>query len=237
MNKPDVIQASAERGVFTIRFQRARHANALNSEVYTELSRLLLHAKQDSTVNAVVLTAEGKFFSAGADVKEFSELPVSESSLIRREKLLKILCELVLFPKPLIAALQGPAIGGGFMLALACDEMIVANDSWVSMPELTLGMPSPIGIELLRQRTDRRHLYSLVQRGEKLQPEDMLHCGIASAVCSKAEIDQVSHLAASRFNESNLAAYAANKTWLNHGLVERLKKAADFATYGSIKRD
>jgi len=235
MNRPDVIQATLEQGVFTIRLQRVRQANALNSEMYDELSKLILYAKENASVNAVVLTAEGKFFSAGADVKEFSDLPASDAALLRRGKLLKALCELVLFNKPLISALQGPAIGGGFMLALACDEIIIANDAWVSMPESTFGMPSPIGIELLKQRTDRRHLHSLIQWGEKLLPEDALRCGVASGVCSKEEIDQVSHLAASRYSESNLAAYAANKMWLNHGLVERFKQAAEFATSGFLK--
>lgn len=235
INRTNVIRATLRQGVFTIWLQRVTHANALNSEMYDELSKLILYAKQNANVNAVVLAAEGKCFSAGADIKEFSNLPTNEASLIRREKLLQILCEMVLFSKPLISALQGPAIGGGFMLALVCDEMIVANDAWVSMPESTFGMPSPIGIELLKQRANRRHLHNLIQRGEKLLPEEALQCGIASFVCSREEIDRVSHLWASRYSESSLNAYALNKTWLNQGLAERLKLAAEFATNGSRK--
>ncbi|MBD8068905.1 enoyl-CoA hydratase [Bacillus sp. PS06] len=115
-------------------------ANALSSEVLKGLSDLLDEVEKDVNIRVIVLHGEGRFFSAGADIKEFLSLK-GESDYSSLAKFGQQLFERIeQFSKPIIASIHGAALGGGLELALACHMRIVSEDAKLGLPELQLGI-------------------------------------------------------------------------------------------------
>ena len=109
-----------ETGILTLTLSRAP-VNALNEAIYDQLHHSFVIAQKDPSVRAVVLSAVGKkAFCAGADVKEYADLPHKEAEVKQLRFLLRCLIDVVSSPKPVIAAVHAPAIGAGLMLACAC---------------------------------------------------------------------------------------------------------------------
>lgn len=114
-------------------------ANALGRAVLDELSELLNQLENNAEVKAIVLTGEGRFFIAGADIKEFTQLaPAEAEAMARRGQAL--FDRLETFPKPIIAAINGACLGGGLELAMACHIRFAAVEAKLGLPELNLGL-------------------------------------------------------------------------------------------------
>jgi enoyl-CoA hydratase/carnithine racemase len=118
-------------------------------------------------------------------------------------------------PKPVIARLQGSAVGGGLMLAAVCDEIIAVESAWVSLPEIKIGMPTPIGAAVLAPRASRSVLQRLVQRGERFTAQQCLALGVVDVVVSSEGLDQTVFQSATELAAIEAAAFATNKNWLN----------------------
>lgn len=210
---------------------RPRVANALDAATQDALVAALDRAAADDDIAAVVLAAaEDKVFCAGADLKEYSDIAAAQAALKRRELLLRTLAAALDFPKPLLAAVQGAAIGAGAMLALACDEIVMAEDAWLSFPEIALGLPTPMGAAMLARRAPRQVVWRLVQRGERLDARQALHAGLADEIATRADLAQCCQSRASRNATVSRHALAANKRWINRGLRQDLACAAEAAT-------
>jgi enoyl-CoA hydratase/carnithine racemase len=198
---------------------RPQAANALDAATQDALVAALGRAADDDGIAAVVLAAAGgKAFCAGADLKEFSDISAARAALKRRELLLRTLSALLDFPKPLLAAVQGAAIGAGAMLALACDEIVLSEDAWLSFPEIALGLPSPMGAAMLAHRASRQTVWRLIQRGERLDARQALHAGLADEVAAPAGLAQCCQLRAERCAAVDRHAHATNKRWINRAL-------------------
>ena len=132
-------------GVLYLTIDRPANANALSRGVFDALHDAFERIRADVAVKVVVLGSSGtKVFSAGADLKELAGQDASNASAPSFHALLtRSLLDLLDCPKPVVARLQGPAVGGGLMLAAACDEIIAVESAWVSLPEIKIGMPTP----------------------------------------------------------------------------------------------
>lgn len=226
-----MIARSLDAQVFTLSLDRPQAANALDEALYAQLLTQLAAAAIDPQVKAVVLGARGeKAFSAGADTREFTELPRFRAELARRKLLLHMLEQLLDFPKPLVCAVGAPAIGAGAMLALACDEIVMADSAWMQFPEIGFDLPSPMGLVLLLQRTNRAIARELVQHGVRMEAPQALRNGLVDAVVPRAQLDEAASACARERCARSGAAYAANKAWLNRALRQELAAAAAQAT-------
>ena len=139
------ITTSRVDGVVTLSLDRPEKMNALTRDMYADLARALNEAAGDFGVRAVILTSAGEHFTAGNDIKDFLELPpTSEDSTV------KLFLDAILeFPKPLLAAVKGNAIGVGTTMLLHCDVVVAHPKTSFSMPFVSLGLVPEAGSSLL----------------------------------------------------------------------------------------
>ena len=233
-----VIEFHLHGNVAELVIARPDAANALNNATYDALSAAFARCGGDQSIDAVVLTARGeRAFSAGADLKDHAELPRAEAALKRRQALVAMLDQALAFPKPLIAAIQAPAVGAGAMLACTCDELIAADGAWFNFPEVALDMPSPIGIAIVGQRIGPLLLQRLFQRGERVDAETLLACGLIAEIAMPASLLDRALTRARERAAMPRHAQAVNKAWINRPLRTLLREAAEVATAADTTTD
>jgi enoyl-CoA hydratase len=178
--------ADKER-VRTITINRPEKLNALNREVLRELSAAFAEARHDERVRAVILTGAGeKAFVAGADIGELAEktpLTGKEQTLLGQG----ILREIENFPKPVVAAINGYALGGGCELALACALRVCAKTARIGLPEVKLGIiPGYGGTQRLPRLIGRARATEMILSGEPIGAETALAWGLVNRIAPSA---------------------------------------------------
>ncbi|TAM71286.1 MAG: enoyl-CoA hydratase/isomerase family protein [Microbacteriaceae bacterium] len=133
-----VVLCAVDDGVATVTLNRPHKSNSLNLSVFRELNAVVSRLHNDATVRAVIITGAGdRAFSAGADISELDGLQGAAAYQFSATGQF-IFNQLEDLPKPVIAAINGAAFGGGLELALACDIRIAANTAYLGQPEITL---------------------------------------------------------------------------------------------------
>ncbi|RIU93720.1 enoyl-CoA hydratase [Oceanobacillus picturae] len=164
-------------------------ANALSSTLLLELEEKLKKVEADKSVKAIVLKGEGRFFSAGADIKEFTSFQDSSDSKSLAQKGQELFNKIEHFPVPVIAAIHGAALGGGLELAMACHIRIVTKTAKLGLPELTLGIiPGFAGTQRLPQHVGNAKAYEMILSGEPISGEEAYHFGLANRVVEEDEL-------------------------------------------------
>jgi 3-hydroxyacyl-CoA dehydrogenase len=150
--------------------------NALGAAVRAGLFEQVQAANSDPAVKAIVLTGAGRFFSAGADISEFGKTP--------QEPLLPAVCqEIENCTKPVVAALPGPALGGGCELTLSCHARIALTSAELGLPEVKLGLlPGAGGTQRLPRLIGAKAAFAIMLDGEPLKAKKALEAGILDAV-------------------------------------------------------
>lgn len=131
--------------VRTLSFNRPKKMNALSRGMYADLAKSLNDAAGDFSIHAVIITSEGDHFTAGNDIVDFMENPPSADS----SEVATFLAALLNFPKPLIAAVKGNAIGVGTTMLLHCDVVVATPSAHFSMPFVSLGLVPEAGSTFL----------------------------------------------------------------------------------------
>lgn len=121
-------------GIGLIKLNRPKVLNAMNRQLWIEIQDALENVKQDDAVKALIITGEGRAFSTGADLKDSKDRSV-EDYRIYLESLQEASRKIIRFEKPIIAAINGYALGSGYELALACDIRIAAKEALIGSPE------------------------------------------------------------------------------------------------------
>lgn len=216
--------------VLCLMLDRPRSANALDAALQRALVEALAAANADASIRAVMLTAAGeRVFSAGADLKEFSERDAGEASTLRRECLRSSLLALAKFDKPLLAVVRGKAIGAGCMLALLADEIHAAAQASFSLPEIRLGMATPVGAVIVAARGGRRIAQHMTLTGEPIDAQAALAHGLVDTVHAADRLDEAAMARAHALAALAGPAYAQNKHWINSGLCAEIARALDEA--------
>ena len=175
--------------------------NAASQAVRAGLVAALREAAADSAIAAIVLVGAGKTFVAGADIREFDGPPA--------EPHLPDVCGVIEdCPKPVVAALNGPALGGGCELALAAHARIMAEGAALGLPEVKLGLiPGAGGTQRLPRLADAAAAFEIAASGRNVQAQEAARLGIADAVVPLSDL----HSEAARLAES-LAGKAPRRT-------------------------
>ena len=165
-------------------------ANTLSSSCIGELRTLLQELVQDDETRAIIITGAGRFFVAGADIKEFiSKLGEQEQGLALAEGGQALCDEIEALKKPIIAAINGPALGGGMELALSCHFRILSDQATVGLPELKLGLiPTFGGTQRLRKITDTATALELILTSRTLSATEAVELGIAQLAVNEDEL-------------------------------------------------
>ncbi len=184
MQHPLFLESIDERGVARLTLTRTEVHNAFNDQLIAEMTTVLRGFAEDERVRAVVLAAEGKSFSAGADLNWMRAMAgYSEAENLRdSEALAELLRTLNFLPKPTLALVQGPAFGGGVGLVAACDIALASQDAAFALTEVKLGLIpaviSPYVVAAMGQRAARRYLLT----GERFSADTAYYLGLVHRV-------------------------------------------------------
>ena len=225
-----MLKINLDNTVLTLSLDRASAANALNAEIYEAMHQALVKAATQEDVKVVVITGEGtRAFCSGADLKEFSDLKPVVAAHQRLHLLMRCFLELIDFPKPVIAMVQAPAVGAGLMLAALCDEVLIADHTWVSLPEVKFDMPTPIGAAIVSARSNRSVCHRLVQLADRLNAEQCESAGLVDRAVPLAELPALCAQRASVLAQIPSYGFAINKKWMNREIRQQLLAAAEVA--------
>ena len=186
----DFVSKSTEGSVVTLTLNRGK-VNAINEALAEELKKSLEDILSDTSIKSVVLTGQGSFFSFGLDIPEF--LNYSKHDFNRFVgKFADLYTYIFTYPKPVIAALNGHTIAGGFMLATACDyRVMVADKARMSLNEITFGSSLfPGSAEMLRYLVGNRKAEIIALTGDMYSAEQAREIGLVDLVCSAESLTQ-----------------------------------------------
>ena len=174
---------SLENGIFTITVNRPDKLNALNKQVLTDLNLALDEVYANAEIKSVIITGEGpKAFVAGADISEFQHLTGEESKLLAK-KGQDIFFRIEHAPKPIIACVNGFALGGGCELAMSCHFRIASNNARFGQPEVNLGLiPGYGGTQRLVQLIGKGRAMELLMSAAMIDAATALTYGLVNYV-------------------------------------------------------
>ena len=188
MGEMEFLTVKVENGVAVVTINRPP-ANALSRALISEVDELLNQVQDDDSVRVIVLHGEGRFFSAGADIKEFtsissgeefSELAASGQAVIER---------LERFHKPVIAAIHGAALGGGLELAMGCHIRFVSETAKLGLPELQLGIiPGFAGSQRLPRYVGMAKAAEMLLTSEPISGIEAVQFGLANQAYPEDEL-------------------------------------------------
>ncbi len=174
------IKVSFDLKLGLITIDRKEDKNALNIETSIELLQALKNLDQDKNITCISISGSEKFFSPGADIKELNELN-SKTALDKR--LFSFFDEIENIKKPIIAVVEGFALGGGMELALSCDFIIASENAKFGQPELNLGLiPGIGGTQRLKKYTGKYHANYICITGEIISAKQAYEMGFVSVV-------------------------------------------------------
>ncbi|MEO0498520.1 MAG: crotonase/enoyl-CoA hydratase family protein [Pseudomonadota bacterium] len=182
----DHILTSTQGGVLTLRMNRADKKNALTSAMYDALSDGLDRASNDDDLRCVVIIGSDGVFCAGNDIADFIKAASSPEGM---KSTLRFLDTLARFPKPLIAGVDGVAVGVGTTMLMHCDLVVATGRSMFQTPFVDLGLVPEAGSSWLAPRImGHQNAFALLGLGEKFTTEDAHRAGLVNAIVLDAEV-------------------------------------------------
>lgn len=211
------IVSSVEDRVMTIRFNRPDKKNAILRSMYKEAAQALKAARDDANVRVAVITGEGGCFTAGNDLKDFLDVPpVTEDA-----EVFQFMFALADFPKPVIAAVNGLAIGIGTTLLFHCDLVYAVPEAAFQMPFINLAVVPEFASSLLAPRLlGRAHASELLLLGEAFGAERAREIGLINAIVPAAELAAVVAEKAKTLAAKPPGALRDAKALMNAGAAE-----------------
>ena len=206
-------------GILTLTLRRPEALNALSSTLCDEVAAALARVAHDSAARILILTGEGRAFSAGADLKE-REGAAPDAIWQHNRKIFQIPLDLEQLPVPTIAAVNGIALGGGCEIALGCDFRWAADTAEFGCPEVTRGIiPAAGGTQRLPRLLGPSRAMTLILTGRRISAQEAYRIGLADAVVpAKDLISAVHEMAAAIASNAPLAVQAAKQA-VRYGLT------------------
>src|ERR1700759_2874239 len=181
---------SLENNSFIITINRPEKLNALNKVVIEELNAAIDEVYNNAEIKSAIITGSGeKAFVAGADITEFLDLDATSGEALARKGQQNVFDKIENSPKPIVAAVNGFALGGGCELALACHFIIASDNAKFGQPEVNLGLlPGYGGPQRLGQLVGRNRAMQFIMTGEMIKAEDAEKYGIVNKVVSQKKL-------------------------------------------------
>jgi enoyl-CoA hydratase len=187
------VLVETEGPVRTFRLNRPERLNAVSLPLYRALEAGLAETAADAGIRVVIITGEGRGFCSGADLKahrEYAQTPEERREYIKTGQ--RVYRAIQTLPQPVIAAVNGHAIGAGIELALSCDFVVIAEDAKLRLPENTLGTFIGGGTAYtLRRRVGYAKAAELILLGEFFSGRDAYEMGLANRLATAQEVMSV----------------------------------------------
>lgn len=176
--------------ITTLIINRPKKLNALNRETLSELHEALKTLKDDDATKIIILTGSGeKAFVAGADIAEFANYSVEEGKNLAASGQKTVFDYVANFPKPVIAAVNGFALGGGLELAMAAHFRIASDNAKMGLPETSLGViPGYGGTQRLPQLIGKGRAMEMIMTAGMIDAQHALNYGLVNHICAQEEL-------------------------------------------------
>lgn len=218
------IVSQTKNHTLLIQLNRPKALNALCSELFQELNQEVSRANLDDQIRTIIITGNEKAFAAGADIKEMVDKQYSQ---VYQEKFLESWNQLTLSTKPIIAAVSGFALGGGFELALMCDIIVCSPSAKFGLPELKLGtIPGGGGTQRLIREVGKSKAMEMILTSEFIGAEEALKLGLVSRVTDNP-VEEAQKIA-DKINKKSLITVAKAKECVNKAYELDLKNGLDY---------
>lgn len=187
---------------------RPKKLNALNKQTITELSQAFKVLEEDSAIKVIILTGSGeKAFVAGADISEFAHFSVNEGGSLARKGQEMLFDFVENLSTPVIAAINGFALGGGLELAMSCHFRIASNNAKMGLPEVSLGViPGYGGTQRLPQLVGKGKAMELIMTAAMISADEAKNCGLVNHTTTLDELLPLAEKLASKIMRNSSVA-------------------------------
>jgi 2-(1,2-epoxy-1,2-dihydrophenyl)acetyl-CoA isomerase len=220
------VQVERQGAVMRIVLDRPQAMNAADEALTNALKAAVEEAAADEKTRAVILTGNGKAFCSGADLKSgFTPDPdgFPDVGHALRSRFHPIIEGLRTMPKPVVAAINGPAVGIGLSFALACDLSLAKRSSYLLLAFVNIGLVPDGGSSfLIPERIGFARAAEMAMLGERIPAEKALEWGLINRVTEDDELEQESSALAERLANGPTRSYAGTKRQLNHWQFARM---------------
>ncbi len=184
------ISVTAENSIQTITINRPDKLNALNKKTIDELSQAFSTADKDASIKVIIITGSGqKAFVAGADISEFASFSVEQGKALSAEGHKKLFDLVQNLNTPVIAAVNGFALGGGLELAMSCHIRVASDNAKMGLPEVSLGViPGYGGTQRLAQLVGKGKAMEMIMTADMISANDALSWGLVNHVVTQEEL-------------------------------------------------
>lgn len=235
----DDILSHREGGILTLTFHRLDKKNAITRAMYTAMAEALEVAAEDDTVRVAVIQGDPTCFTAGNDLMDFLSNPPDMNPGAEAAPVVRFLNILRSFPKPLIAAVSGPAVGIGTTLLLHCDLVYAGDNAAFSLPFVNLGLCPEAGASLLLpqivgyQRAAEKLLF-----GEPFSAEDAQDMGLVNRVLPPNEVNAYAQAQAAKLAAKPAVSLRVTKALMRQSNTEALHALmlSELQHFGSLLR-
>jgi 2-(1,2-epoxy-1,2-dihydrophenyl)acetyl-CoA isomerase len=226
--QPQTVNVLRDGGATTLQLNRPEALNAWNAQFGSDLLAALREAADDDSVRAVVITGAGRGFSSGADLKDISggdtaadgRPDVYKTLTERYHPIMQTIREM---PKPVLASVNGPAVGIGCSLALCCDLIVAAQSAYFLLAFVNIGLVPDGGSSLfVPTRIGMARATELSMLGERLSAERALEWGLVNRVIADEQLGEETAALAARLAAGPTRSYAGTKRQLNNWLYARM---------------
>jgi enoyl-CoA hydratase/3-hydroxyacyl-CoA dehydrogenase len=219
--KLNTLVVKIEEPIGWIILNRPERLNALNQQLLKELNQTLDELEENEKIKVIIITGTGRAFCAGADITEFlTQSPIK--SMINSRRIHEIFNKIQFLTKPVIAAINGYALGGGLELAMACDIRIASFNAQLGQPEINLGLiPGAGGTQRLPRLVKNRKL-ELIMTGDMVSAKDALDLGLVDYVVEHDKLESEARKLALKLSEKPPLALMAAKYAVNFGLQSNI---------------
>ena len=218
------ILVHTEDGVRTVTLNRVEKKNSITQAMYSAMAEALTSAVDDDAVRVVVLQGDATVFSAGNDIGDFLARQSNNDGLPQKSPVFQFLHALADFPKPLIAAVAGPAVGIGTTMLLHCDLVYAGDNAAFSMPFVNLGLcPEAASSLLLPRLMGYQRAAEALLLGEPFMAEAAMEAGLVNRVVPPTEVNAVAQAQAAKLAAKPLSALVETKRLMKSGQRAEIK--------------
>ncbi len=223
-------------GVMTITFNRIDKKNSITSAMYASMADALAQAVEQDTIRVVVIQGHETIFSAGNDIADFLDKPPSNQD----SPVYRFLFGIASFPKPLVAAVCGPAVGIGTTLLMHCDLVYAGDNAAFSLPFVNLGLcPEAASSLLVPQMLGYHRAAEALLLGEPFMAEAALEVGLINRIVPPMEANNLAQAQARKLAAKPIRSLIETKRLMKKGQLElvRQQMTEEGASFGRMLRE
>ncbi|MFD0049822.1 enoyl-CoA hydratase-related protein [Actinomycetes bacterium NPDC127524] len=226
MNNSEFIETEIRESLGIVKLNRPNVLNALNTRMVSEVAQAFLEFEKNERIKVLLLTGNGRAFAAGADIAEMADKDTISLELLNQ---FKDWDHIISIKKPIVGAINGLALGGGFELALCCDVLFAAEDAKFGFPEVNLGvMPGAGGTQRLTKALGRAQALKWLWTGDMMSAQEAYSYGLLTKIMPRELLMEESLKFAEKIAEQPILSIRLIKESVNKAIDYPLQEGMQF---------